>query len=195
MKLTSQVARRTIGMLAVASAAILIPAVALAASGSATAPRSAAAPQSAAIGRCLTKQLDDWIGIPPGQTAGSDYYELEISNVSKRTCTLYGYPGVSALRGSTQLGSAAGPNPSHPKTLVTLAPGATSHVILQITDVSMFPPSTCKPTQATSLRVYAAGDSTSLRIPFTFQACARRGPVYLHVSATIASTGIPGYSV
>lgn len=188
MKLTSQVARRTIGMLAVASAAILIPAVALAASG------SAQAPQSAAVGRCLTGQLDDWIGLPGNGTAGSTYYELEISNISRSTCTLYGYPGVSALRGGSQLGSAAGRNPSHRDTLVTLAPGATSHVILQITDVGVFSPSSCKPTTATSLRVYAPGAYASLRVPFTFEACGRRGPVYLHVSATIAGTGIPGYS-
>jgi hypothetical protein len=195
MKLTSQVARRTIGMLAVASTAVLVPAVALAASGSATTPQSAAAPQSAAIGRCLTRQLDDWIGIPGNGTAGSTYYELEISNISASTCTLDGYPGVSALRGNSQLGSAAGRDPSHPDTLVTLAPGATSHVILQITDVGVYPPSACKPELATSLRVYAPGAYASLRIPFEFQACARRGPVYLHVTATITGTGIPGHSV
>ena len=188
MKLTSQAARRTIATLAVASTAILVPAVAFAASG------SAQAPQSAAIGRCLTGQLRGWVGIPGDGTAGSTYYQLEISNISRSTCTLYGYPGVSALRGSTQLGSAAGRNPSHRDTLLTLAPGGTSHVILQITDVGVFSPASCHATQATSLRVYAPGAYASLRVPLMFQACARRGPVYLYISATIAGAGIPGYS-
>jgi len=188
MKLTSHVARRIIGMIAIASTAVLIPAVALAASG------SARAPQSAATGRCLTAQLRDWIGIPGDGTAGSTYYQLEISNVSRSTCTLYGYPGVSAVAGNTQLGSAARRDPSHRDTLVTLVPGGTSHVILQITDVGVFSPAACKPVQAFSLRVYAPGAYASLRVPLTFEACARRGPVYLDVSATIAGTGIPGYS-
>jgi hypothetical protein len=42
--------------------------------------------------------------------------------------------------------------------------------------------------------VYAPGDYASMKIPFSFQSCARKGPVYLHVSTTIANTGIPGYS-
>jgi hypothetical protein len=189
MKLTSQVAKRTIATIALASTAVLVPAVALAASGSATAP------QTTVADRCLTGQLDDWIGIPGGGTAGSTYYQLEISNIGKTTCTLYGYPGVSALRGNTQLGSAANRNPSHRDTLVALPPGGTAHVILQITDVGVFSPSSCHPTQATSLRVYAPGAFASIRVPFSFEGCARRGPVYLHVSATIAGTGIPGYSV
>jgi hypothetical protein len=29
-------------------------------------------------------------------------------------------------------------------------------------------------------------------IPFTFQACAKHGPIFLHESTTIANTGIPG---
>jgi hypothetical protein len=194
MKLTSQTGRRTVGMLAIASAAVLLPTVALAASGGAGAPRSAAASQSAAIGRCLTRQLDDWIGIPGGGTAGSTFYQLEISNISGSTCDLYGYPGVSALRGSSQLGSAADRDTSHPDTLVTLTPGGTSHVILRITDVGVFSPSSCHATEATSLRVYAPGAYFSLRVPFMFEACARSGPVYLHVSADIAGTGIPNYS-
>jgi hypothetical protein len=193
MKLTSHVARRTIGMIAVASAAVLVPAVALAASGSATTPQSAAA-QSARIGRCLTRQLDDWIGIPGNGTAGSTFYELEISNISSSTCTLYGYPGVSALRGSSQLGSAASRDASHPDTLVTLVPGGTSHVILRVVDVGVYPPSSCKPALATSLRVYAPGAYASLLVPFTFEACTRRGPVFLQVTATIANAGIPGHS-
>jgi len=32
-----------------------------------------------------------------------------------------------------------------------------------------------------------------MRFPFSFRGCAKRGPVYLHVSTTIAGTGIPGY--
>jgi Protein of unknown function (DUF4232) len=188
MKLTHKAARRVIAAAAIAGSAILLPAVALAASG------SPAAAQAPAASRCTVAQLTDWVGVPGGATAGSTYYQLEISNISKKTCTLYGYPGVSALSGGKTLGSAAGQDPSHPRTLVTLRPGVTAHVILQITDVGNFSPSACRPTQAYTLKVYAPGAYHANLVQFSFQACSRSGPVYLHVTTAIAGTGIPGYS-
>lgn len=200
MKLTSKAGRRTVAAAAFASAAILLPAVALASSAGTAAPKTAAAvktaaaSQPAAISRCARSRLTSWLGIPGGGTAGSTYYQLEISNISGRSCTLYGYPGVSAIRGGNQVGSAAGRVASHPSALLTLAPGSTVHVILQITDVYNFPRSECRPTQAYALRVYAPGDYSSMQFPFTFEACGKRGPVFLHVSTSIGGTGIPGYS-
>jgi hypothetical protein len=186
MKLTL---RRTITATAIASAAILLPAVALASSGS---PGSAA--NTASVGRCLRSQLTAWVGFPGEGTAGSNYYALEISNVSSQTCTLYGFPGVSAVKpGGGQMGSAAGRAIGYSEGVVTLAPYQTAHVDLQITDVYNFPPSTCHPTTAVALRVYAAGDYSSMLIPFSFKACAKSGPIFLHVSPTFANTGIPGY--
>jgi hypothetical protein len=195
MKLTSQIARRTIGMVAIASTAILVPAVALAASGSATTSQSVAASQSTAVGRCLTADLTDWLGYPGSHAAGSTYYELEISNISRHTCTLYGYPGVSAVRNAMQLeGSPAGRVPGHAENLLTLVPGSTVHVILQIADVYNFSPSACHPIEAFGLRVYAPGAYSWHLVGLTFEACSKSGPVFLHVSTTIAATGIPGYS-
>jgi hypothetical protein len=154
----------------------------------------AAAQPGAEVTRCHTGQLAEWIGIPAVWAAGSTYYQLELSNISGRACTLYGYPGVSALRGRKQLGAAASRDRAHPATLVTLTAGATAHVILRITDVGVFPPNACSPTRATSVQVFAPGAYSSRTIPIAFSACSRRGPVYLHVSTTIAGTGIPGYS-
>jgi hypothetical protein len=188
MTLTHRAARRIVAAAAIASAAVLLPAVALAASG------SPAAAQAPAVSRCLNSQLTDWMGVPGNGAAGSIYYELEISNISGRTCTLYGYPGVSALSNGHQLGSAAGRNPSHRDTLVTLRPGATAHVILRIIDVGVFSTSSCRPTQAFALRVYAPGAFHPNVAPFSFEACSRPGPIYLYVTAAIAGTGVPGYS-
>jgi hypothetical protein len=184
MKLTQKAARRIVAAAAIAGSAVLLPAVALAASG------SPAAAQAPAASRCTAPQLTDWMGVPGSGAAGSTYYELEISNISKHTCTLYGYPGVSALGG----GSAAGRNQSHHKTLVTLAPNATAHVILQIVDVGVFNPSSCKPKQAYGLKVYAPGAYHANVVPFSFQGCSKSGPVFLYVTTVIAGTGIPGYS-
>ncbi|MGI8448502.1 MAG: DUF4232 domain-containing protein, partial [Streptosporangiaceae bacterium] len=93
-----------------------------------------------------------------------------------------------------QLGSAAGRDHAHPNRLITLGRGATAHAELQITDVANFPPSTCGETSAVALRVYPPGATRSLEVPFTFQACGKSGPVYLHIGTTVGGTGIPGFS-
>jgi Protein of unknown function (DUF4232) len=181
--------RRAIIAVSIAAAAVALPAVALASSAA-----TSAAASPAAIHRCYQSELTAWLGVPGGGAAGSTYYELELSNVSGQWCTLYGYPGVSALTSGTEDGSPAARTASHTSHLVTLAPGATAHAILQITDAGNFPPSTCQPATATTLRVYAPGDFSSLTFPYSFTACSQAGPIYLHVSTTIAGTGIPGYS-
>ena len=59
--------------------------------------------------------------------AGGYGMPLEFSNVGRQSCTLYGYPGVSAVRGARQLGPAATRIPEA-RSLVTLAPGATASI-------------------------------------------------------------------
>jgi hypothetical protein len=189
MRLTPKTLRRGAGTAAVISAAILLPAVALAA------PGRAGTPQAAAAARCARSQLTSWIGEPGSGTAGSTYYELEISNVSRHTCTLYGYPGVSALgSGGKQVGRAARREGGHAEDVVTLGPSQTAHVILQVINVAVFLPSDCHPATADSLRVYAPGDYGSMVFPFAVRACAKHGPVFLNVTTVLAGTGIPGYS-
>jgi Domain of unknown function (DUF4232) len=187
--------RRATAAIAMTGAAVLIPAIALASAGTATlvAHPAGAAPAAAPAARCHTGALTDWIGLPADGTAGSNYYMLEISNTSGAKCSLYGFPGVSAVgAGGHQLGRAAGRNDARGERPLTLAPGATAHVVLQIADVGNFPASACHPATAAGLRVYAPGAFRSRVIPFSFRGCAAYGPVYLHVSATLGGTGIPG---
>jgi hypothetical protein len=190
MKLTPLRVRRGIAATAIASAAIALPAVALASSAG-----SSAASASAVTHRCYASELTVWLGSPGNGAAGSTYYDLELSNTSASTCTLYGFPGVSANNGGGQLGSAAGRDHSRPPRLVTLKPGGTSHVFLQIADVGNYPAAVCKPVHADNLRVFAPGAFRAIEMPFqgSVGACSRRGPVYLHVTAVIPGTGIPGY--
>ena len=188
MTLTSRL-RRTIIAGSIAAAAVALPTVALASSAA-----SETAARTTAVHRCYQSELHAWLGVPGSGAAGSTYYELELSNVSHQTCTLYGYPGVSALTSGVQDGSAADRGASHPKTLVYLAPGATAHVILQIADVGAYSPAACQPVTANELRVFAPGDFASLLVPFSFPACSSAGPVYLGVTTTLPGTGIPGYS-
>jgi Protein of unknown function (DUF4232) len=195
MKPTTRAARRGLAALALTCAAAAIPTTALAASGSPAKPALAAQSAAAAAPRCGTGSLTAWLGIPGDAFAGGVNYQLELSNTSGHACTLYGYPGVSALgSGGHQLGSAAGRDHADPTRLVTLRRGATAHVVLQVTDVGNFTPSTCGETTAVALRVYPPGATRSLGVPFTFRACSKKGPVYLHVRTTVGGTGIPGFS-
>lgn len=194
MKLTL---RHTLAATAMAGTAILLPTIALASSGSpAAATRSTAATSataSAGTGRCLRSALVAWLGIPrTGFSNEASAYDLEISNISDRTCTLYGYPGVSAVNArGKQIGSAAS-RAGGAEQLVTLPPGATSYAILYIDYKGDFLASQCHPELAAGLRVYAPGDYSSMRFPYPFWACAKSGPQYLAVSTTAAGTGIPG---
>jgi hypothetical protein len=199
MNLTSRTARRVSAVAGAIGAAIAIPTVALAAPGHPAHSSAAGAADSisahAALPKCTTANLRVWAGVPGDGSAGAVGYQLELSNISRHDCTLLGFPGVSATgAGGGQLGSAASRVGSHRVTQVVLGPGGTAHVELGVTDVSVFSSGACHPVSASGLKVFPPNDFTAARFAFSFRACARRGPVYLHVSAVIPGTGIPGFS-
>jgi len=145
---------------------------------------------------CATSDLVVWLNTTANGTAGSDYYNVNFTNLSSHSCTLEGYPGVSGLSlGSTQLGSAAARDAAHPAKLLTLASARTATglaaanahnsatAILQITDVGNFSSGTCAQVTAAGLRVYPPAQTTAKEIPFPFVACSKTGPRYLHVEA------------
>ena len=180
-------ARRRVIALAITCAAILMPAAALAAPGQLAGP--AAAP------RCATSDLRVWIGVPGDGAAGTTGYQLELSNISHHTCTLTGFPGVSAVGlGGHQLGRAAGRDHSDPTRRVTLRRGATAHVLLLIVDVAFFSPSACHPANAIGLKVFPPNDRAATVVSFPFKACKKTGPRFLTVRTTVTGTGIPGFS-
>jgi hypothetical protein len=154
---------------------------------------STAAAAQAATPRCTTARLAVWLGVGAGGAqAGSTSYPLELTNVSGRTCHLFGFPGVSAEAGGAQAGSPAGRDHSAPEHTVTLGPGASAHAVLRIADVSAFGPA-CRPVTATGLRVFPPGAFRAAEIPFRFRACSAKGPVFLDVTAVQPRVGIPGH--
>jgi len=131
---------------------------------------------------CSTAGLVVWLNTQGNGTAGSTYYDLEFTNLSGRTCTLYGYPGVSGVTLSgRQLGSAASRNSAQPRSTVSIADGASALTPLQIVDVGNFSPNGCSQTTAAGLRVYPPNQRASKIVPFPFKACSRSGPIYLSV--------------
>jgi Protein of unknown function (DUF4232) len=124
--------------------------------GSATVSAAAAAPA------CTAADLGAWVAADQGNgTAGTVYYPLEFTNLSRATCSLRGYPGVSALgRSGAPLGLPARWGTAEPKTVI-LTPGATAHAVLAYSDatVGSYPPAD----QAIPvwLRIYPPGQRSS----------------------------------
>ena len=153
-------------------------AAALAAAASAVGAAPAATPAA-----CKTAGLVVWVDTNGNAAAGSIYVTLKFTNQSGRTCSLAGYPGVSALdlRGHT-LGSPGSRSPSTTH-VVSLLNGGTASAVLRIVEAGNFPPATCRRTAGAALRVYPPNQTASKVVPLPFEACARSGPVYLNVKA------------
>ena len=123
--------------------------------------------------------------------AGSIYFPLQFTNLSKHTCSMRGFPGVSAVdRNGHQLGSPAGWGSVTAPRTVLLAPGATAHAILRWSDVEVTTAPGCNPTFAASyLRIYPPGRYSATRAFFSLEVCSRTGPVYLHVGPILPGVG------
>ena len=162
--------------------AALLPAVALA--GASPLARAGG------VAACATSHLEVWLGDGEGGgTAGRTYYPLEFSNVGHASCTLYGYPGVSAWGADgKQLGLPATKNGTAHST-VTIAPGGTAHALLAIADWGAI---CAKGVAADGLKVYPPDQKAAQTFSFPLTVCASRSVL---VSGPIrAGVGIPGYT-
>jgi hypothetical protein len=173
MQILTHVPRRLAGVAAVAVAAALIPAAATAATAAGGAAGQAATP------KCTTAGLVVWMDTNGNGAAGSIFYTLKFTNLSGHACTLFGHPGVIAVRlNGARLGHAARWDPPAPSQ-VRLADGGTATAVLQYSDV-VTANNHCT-AAAAGLRVRPPGQTASKVIPFPFTACANRALVYLAV--------------
>jgi hypothetical protein len=185
MSLTPRVGRRLAVGFGLATAAALVPAVALAAPSAPLAPARAAAH---AARSCTSVHTRVWYGLPGDAATGHSFIQLELSNIGHSTCTFFDYPCLSAL-------NSQGHQVGHPATHsghrigVTLRPGATTHMVLVITDASLV----CRhPVRATELRVFPPGQFHSQNVPLSTQQCI--GKSVLSVDSVHPGTGIPGFT-
>ncbi len=178
--------RRAAAVIAAASAAGLLAASAAVGASSSgavlTADTSRAAP--AAVRACTASDLGAWVAVTQvNGTAGSSYWPLQFTNLSRHACAMRGFPGVSAVgRNGHQLGSSASWDHVIPVRTVVLAPGATAHTILRYGDVTVTTAPGCHPVFSTfELRIYPPGQHRATYAAFDLQACSHAGPVYLGV--------------
>jgi hypothetical protein len=174
-------ARRSTLVTCASVLALLVSVATLLATTAPVAP--AASARAARTPRCATSGLVMWLNAEGSGTAGSFYYKIEFANLSGRTCTLAGYPGVSAvnLRGR-QIGSPASREVTQRPSVVTLAPEAQTTAIVRVIDVGALPAS-CRPATAAGFRVYPPGQSTSKLVPFPFRTCSKVGQSSMSVRA------------
>ncbi len=144
--------------------------------GSSNTPAVAAPSSSVPAGppACPTNSLQVKQGVGQGY-AGGVYVVIDFTNTGASTCTLFGYPGVSLVKGPpyTQIGLAAKRSTTTPKKLVTLAPGATANALLQIVDALNYPSASCSPTKATALKIYPPNQTEAVYLPNTSSGCAK----------------------
>src|SRR6476660_7440312 len=136
--------------------------------------------------------LGAWVAVSQlNGTAGSSYYPLQFTNLSRHACAMRGLPGVSAVdRNLHQLGSPAGRDRVVPVRTVVLAPGRTAHAVLRYGDVTVSTAPGCHPTLRTfELRVYPPGQHHATYAAFDFEVCSHAGPVYMDTGPIQAGVG------
>lgn len=180
--------RRAIVTAIIACAALLPPAVALAASNAPAAPASHAKAESTP--RCRSTNIAVWLGLnPDGAAAGTTYYPLEFSNanVGSHTCWMAGSPGVFAINSANhRIGPAIKASTSGRR--ITLKPGQTAFARLGIVDAGVI--AGCGQTTGAGLEVTPPGQSVRQPIySFTFPVCKHKR--FMHVMKLQAGVGIP----
>lgn len=132
---------------------------------------------------CATSQLKA-VAEKGGVAAGSIYFRLVFTNVSPKTCTLAGYPGVSYVTrmGGVQVGSPAQRDSGTPVITVTLRPGGTaSAVVSDSNGAGGYDPNQCRLTPVEGFRVYPPDQKAALFVTNRTQHCADMDINPLHV--------------
>lgn len=168
-----------------------VAALSLGIGGAAWATAEASAAPAAAPG-CSTGNLAVWVDVSQGSAAaGTIYYPLDFTNTGNRACTLFGYPGVSALNGHLgQIGRAAGRDPRYKARTVTIPAGGSAHAILSWVEIGNFTPSQCKPATASFLRVYPPNRKASALGFFSLQGCRATKPLFTYLYVTTVQPGV-----
>lgn len=102
-----------------------------------------------------------------GASAGTFHYNIILTNIGKRTCTLFGYPGVSLVNDNgNQIGNPADRQTGVEEKTQTLTPGAKVKSVVSVPDPGNFPDGQCKD-GATKFRVYPPNDAGYLSVATT----------------------------
>lgn len=101
---------------------------------------------------------------PADAAAGTYSYDLIFTNIGQRSCTLYGYPGVSLVNDNgNMIGSPAERTENSQELTITIAPQGKVKAVLYAQNSDNFPSGECKD-GATKIRVYPPNDTGYISI-------------------------------
>lgn len=130
-----------------------------------------------ATARCHTSDLKIAVAADEGGgAAGTAYEALVFTNTGSRTCTLYGFPGVSYVTGDqgTQVNDPFVRENGTKKT-VSLKPGAAGHATIGIPNYQNYPAATCKAIDVRGFRVYPPDETAAVFVSQPMKACTVTG--------------------
>jgi hypothetical protein len=195
MRASATTGRRALAGACLASLAVLAAACGSAAPAAAptrtvtvtattSAPGSPTTPTPSPAGPlpCATTDMKLTVGAANG-AAGTIFYPLDFTNTSGSACTMYGYPGVAFVSspGGSQIGAPASRRVAAAPTVITVAPGATAHATLAVSDVLIG--NNCKhQLQVHWVQVYPPDQYSALFARLRRQGCANRSLVTMHVN-------------
>jgi len=143
---------------------------------------AAVRPDAARIASCSTSDLAISVNGANGGTAGSYYFHIDFKNITRRTCRIAGFPGVSAVNARGRLVSfPAGREANGPATVVTLRPGRHTSALLRAIDTGVIP---CASTRPAGLRVYPPNQKASKVAPFHYPVCTRKSSMTVRAIKT-----------
>ena len=137
---------------------------------------------------CSTTDLKLTVGAANG-AAGTIFYPLNFTNTSGSVCTMFGYPGVAFVSspGGGQIGAPASRRTAAGPTVVTVAPGATAHATLAVSDVLIG--NNCKHQQQVHwVQVYPPDQFTALFASLSRQGCADKSLVTMGVTTVTSGS-------
>ncbi|MEU8472296.1 DUF4232 domain-containing protein [Streptomyces sp. NPDC029006] len=144
------------------------PTTPTASAGTGTAPASAAPRGS----RCHSSELRASIG-PDHPGAGQENFSVVLTNGSRRTCTVHGFPGIAFVDSA---GDAVTPNPERTggqdTLVVTLAPGKSAWAALSFTNPAATRVTTVTPA---AVLVTPPDETASLRVRWTGREVSNTG--------------------
>jgi hypothetical protein len=135
---------------------------------------SPSTPAAATSTRCHTAGLT--VAVDPdkgGGAAGSQGEFLVFTNKSGKTCTLYGYPGVSFVAGGngTQV-NVPFTRTAGTKSTIKLTAGGKAYAPIQLVDYLNYPTADCKPVTIRGYRVYPPDETAAVFVSAPQKVCS-----------------------
>lgn len=121
--------------------------------------------------RCHSKGLKLEVVQPEGgAAAGSQYYQVKLTNVSKKECNLYGFAGISFTDANGQQIGQPTRREGDAKQILTLPTGGATASNLRISRAENF--AGCAPKKSATVKVYPPEEREALTANFVAKICS-----------------------